>query len=206
MRKLALTFFLSFFGLYCLAQENSPPEASTEGMDTELTSDYLEMISGDETTEFYLVGNVTLKGTKINMTSDELRITAAKIGDADATIGKMGNVISILAIGNVKINEEGRSAESGRAELFPEEKRILLTDNPILTENNQTISGEEVEWFAGQRRAQVRGGEQRVVVTIGAVPEFGFDPNAPESEEGEQNSANSEGEQAKPESDNSNNP
>mgnify|MGYP001247696383 CR=1 FL=1 len=153
-----------------------------EEMDTELNGDYLEMISGDEITEFYLEGNVTVTGTNLNLKSDELRITMAKEGDTDATIGQMGNIISIIAIGNVEINQKGRSAQSGRAEFFPEQKRVLLTENPLLTELNRTISGEEVEWFYGQRRAQVRGGEQRVAVTLGAVPDFGFDSDAPDPE------------------------
>jgi len=174
-------------------------------MDTELNGNYLEMISGDEITEFYLQGNVTVTGTNLDLKSDELRITVAKEGDVDATIGKMGNILSIIATGNVEINQKGRSAKSGRAEFFPEEKRVLLTENPLLTELNRTISGEEVEWFYGQRRAQVRGGEQRVAVTLGAVPDFGFDPDAPDPESANSESETQESEVSEDTSENSSN-
>jgi len=158
-----------------LAQDEEAPELMTN---TVFTSDYLEMASGDEISEFHLVGNVTVVGTFLSLTSDELHITAVKKGEKDATVAGMGNIMKIIAIGDVKLKEAGRVAESGRAEFFPEEKRVLLTGNPVITEEDRTVSGDEIEWFHGQRRAQVRGSkDNRVTVTLGALPDTGFDPD-----------------------------
>ncbi|MCB1120728.1 MAG: hypothetical protein KJT03_04215 [Verrucomicrobiae bacterium] len=160
------------------AQEDEEKKAS----DTVFTGDYLEMQSGDTLSEFHLLGNVAVVGTNLNLTGDELHITAEKTGDKDATVTTMGKVTKIIAIGNVKIHQEGRTAQAGRAEFYPEEKKVLLTENPVVTDAQGTVSGEEIEWFHGQRRAQVRGGVQRVVVKLDAMPDLGYDPDKPESE------------------------
>lgn len=181
IRLIFIITFSNILGLILVAQE----ETGTESMNTVFTGDYLEMVSGDEISEFHLVGNVTVIGTNLNLTSDELHITAVKQGDKDATLTTMGKIMKIIAIGNVSIDQEGRIAESGRAEFFPEERKVLLTGNPVVTDAQGTVSGEEIEWFHGQRRALVRGGKQKVKVTLSTLPNLGYDPNAETDDNGE---------------------
>jgi len=53
----------------------------------------------------------------------------------------------------------------------------------VVTDAQGTISGDEIEWFHGQRRAQVRG---NTVVTLSVMPDLGYDADAepdPEEEE-----------------------
>jgi lipopolysaccharide export system protein LptA len=154
-----------------IAQEDAP---DLEMEDTIFTGDFLEMISGDEVSEFHLLGNVTVLGTNLHMTSDELHIKAIKKGDKDATIAEMGKITEFLAIGNVHIEQSGRTAEAGRAELFPEDKTVVLTENPVVTDQQGTVSGTKVTWSHGDRRAKVEG---TVKVVLGAIPNSGFDPD-----------------------------
>jgi lipopolysaccharide transport protein LptA len=178
MRRLIL-FLSSVFlaDAVLLAQGEEAPALMTN---TVFTSDYLEMASGDEISEFHLVGNVSVVGTDLNLTSDELHITAVKKGDKDATVSEMGNIMKIIAIGNVKMKQAGRTAESGRMEFFTEDKKVLLTGNPVITEEDRTVSGDEIEWYAGLRQAIVRGSkDNRVTVTLGALPVTGFDRDQP---------------------------
>ena len=173
IRKVYFCVFLGLSGVGGLAQDFGSDELSN----TVFTGDYLEMVSGDDTSEFHLLGNVTVTGTNLNLTGDELHITAVKKGDKDATVAEMGKIMKILVIGSVKLRQEGRTAQSGRAEFFPEDKKVLLTGNPVVTDAQGTVSGEEIEWFHGQRKALVRGGQQRVVVKLAAMPDLGPDPN-----------------------------
>lgn len=176
--------------------------------DTVFTGDYLEMVSGDDISEFHMLGNVTVVGTNLHLTSNELHITAEKVGDKDATVTELGEITKILAIGAVKLKQQGRTAEAGRAEFYPKEKKVLLTENPVVTDEQGTVSGEEIEWFHGQRKAQVRGGQQRVVVKLGAMPDLGPDPNAEpeqESEGGADAEQNTVEEDNTPEEDSDNN-
>lgn len=190
MIKHGLTIgWVCLLGMAGMAQE----EPGNEKMDTVFTGDYLEMISGDAISEFHLTGNVTVVGTNLNLVSDDLLITAVKKGNKDATVGEMGKITKIIATGNVKIKQEGRIAESGRAEFFPEEKKVILTENPVVTDQQGTVSGERISWFHGQRMAQVEGGkEKQVIVTLPSMPNLGYDPNAENIREEEANKDPSE--------------
>ena len=178
IRTIFIFVFLALTGLPGLAQDFGSDELSN----TVFTGDFLEMVSGDEMSEFHLLGNVTVMGTNLNLTGDELHITAVKKGDKDATVTELRKIMKIIVVGNVKLKQAGRSAESGRAEFFPEDKKVLLTDNPVVTDAQGTVSGEEIEWFHGQRKAVVRGGQQRVRVTLAPIPDLGYDPNQVEEE------------------------
>jgi lipopolysaccharide transport protein LptA len=188
--QLFIALLLLLGALVSFAQEED--EETLDLKNTILYGDYLEMKSGDEISEFNLTGNVNVIATNLELTSDELYIVALKKGDADATVTEMGKITKFTATGNVKIITEGRTAEAGHAEFMPEEKTVVLTINPVVTDDGRTVSGERITWSHGDRRAQVEGGDQhRVKVTLGALPDSGFDPNAPD-EEGDE----SEGEPA----------
>ncbi len=158
--------------------------------DTVITGDRLEMLSGDERSEFHIAGRVQVVGTNLRLTCDELHITSVKRGDPSDTIGRIGKVTEIIAIGNVRVEQKGRSASGGRAEFFPEEGKVLLTERPVVTDAQGTVSGTEIEWFHGQRRALVRGGEQRVKVTLPNLPDLGPDPEAPDETADDQAESN----------------
>lgn len=201
----SLLLLLGGLPAYSQAQE----EETLDLKNTILYGDYLEMKSGDEVSEFHLTGNVNVIATNLELTSDELYIVALKKGEADATVTEMGKITKFTATGNVKIKQKGRTAEAGHAEFMPEEKTVVLTIDPVVTDEGRTVSGEKITWSHGDRRAQVEGGDQhRVKVTLGALPDSGFDPNAPEEEgsetldEGEESSE----EEVTPEEESTTNP
>ena len=206
--QLFITLLLLLGGLITFAQEE---EETLDLKNTILYGDYLEMKSGDEISEFHLTGNVNVIATNLELTSDELYIVALKKGDADATVTEMGKITKFTATGNVKIKQKGRTAEAGHAEFMPEEKTVVLTINPVVTDEGRTVSGERITWSHGDRRAQVEGGDQhRVKVTLGALPDSGFDPNAPDEEGGgtddESEADESSEESAAPEEESTTNP
>lgn len=177
IRNIIIFVWLSGAIVCLVAQESE--EAADGLMNTVITSDSLDMVSGDEISEFHFKGNVSVVGTNLNMSSDELLVTAIKIGDTDATVSSSSTVNKIIAIGNVKVNQEGRTAESGRAEFFPEDKTVLLTEDPVVTEGDRRVSGDKITWSHGERRARVEGS---TMVSLGAIPDLGIDPNQEDPE------------------------
>ena len=202
---LPLPFLLAVFTTFAQEEE----EDSLDLGNTILYGDYLEMKSGDELSEFHMKGNVSAISKDFELSSDELYIVALKKGDADATVTEMGKITKLTATGNVKIKQEGRTAEAGHAEFMPEEETMVLTINPVVTDEGGTVSGERITWSHGDRRAQVEGGEEnRVIVTLGVpIPDTGYDPDAPveEAAEGEEESAEASEADATPESEQSGN-
>ena len=193
MRKQNLTLVLFFFaGLVAFGQQDD--DESIDLNNTVLYGDFLEMKSGDEISEFHLTGNVSVISAELELTSDELYIVALKKGEAEATLTEMGKITKLTATGNVKMKVEGRTAEAGHAEFMTEEKTVVLTINPVVTDEGGTVSGERITWSHGDRSAKVEGGEQnRVKVTLGVpVPQTGYDPNAVVPAEGAEEDESSE--------------
>jgi len=148
--------------------DSLPPE-------TVISSDRLEMDNDGDKSFFLFSDNVKLTGNNLVVTCDRLEIHADRTGDLDANIGQIGGIRQILAIGNVSISQEGRVARAGRAEVLPGEDKIVLTENPIVTDTQGTVSGERMTFYRGDRRAVVESGASGPArVTLPAMPDLGF--------------------------------
>ena len=91
------------------------------------------------------------------------------------TEGFSSNVTKILAIGNVKIEQGERYATGERAEYFENEKKIVLSGNPVAWEKGNKIQGTEMIFFVDRDETIIKGSkERRVNVTI-----FPEDKNKP---------------------------
>jgi lipopolysaccharide export system protein LptA len=75
-----------------------------------------------------------------------------------------------------------RTATCGRAEVFPGEDRIVLTENPVVkieTEHYEA-SGPRMVLYRGQRRAVIEGTPQeRTHITLPAMKDLGFPSETP---------------------------
>ena len=124
---------------------------------TELHGDHLEMTSTDEETLTIVTGNVVLTGTNLRITCDQLTIRAIRLGDKDATIGTVEKFKYILAIGNVHITQGDRESTSQRAEVFPREDMVVLSDDPVIIDKSNGFvgAGEKITLFRGKREVRV---------------------------------------------------
>ena len=124
---------------------------------TELTSDHLEMTSTDDETTAVATKNVVLTGTNLRITCDRLTIIASRIGDKDATIGTVERFKYILATGNVRIIQGDRESTSQKAEVFPREDKVVLSEDPVVIDHSNGFvgAGEKITLFRGKREVQV---------------------------------------------------
>jgi lipopolysaccharide export system protein LptA len=124
---------------------------------TELRSEKLEMTSTDDETTAIATGNVILTGTNLRITCDQLTIIATRLGDKDATIGTIEKFKYILATGNVRIVQGDRESTSQRAEVFPREDKVVLSEEPVIIDhsNGFTAAGETITLFRGKREVFV---------------------------------------------------
>lgn len=188
-RRLSTLALASFLGavLHPLAAQTPAADpAPLTPQNTIVTADRLEMKNTGVESHLVFIGNVNLTGTNLTVTCDRVEIYAEQIPDIrdpdkKATIGKIGALTRILALGNVRISQEGRTATAGRAEVLPIEDRIILTEEPTVTdtENQLTVTGTRMTFFRGERAAQVEN--PRVVGP--ALPNLGF-PREGEKQDG----------------------
>jgi lipopolysaccharide export system protein LptA len=172
LRLPAFTFLASLaFATPVLRAQEPPP--------TEITSQSLEMWSTPDSSETHAIftGNVTVTGNEIKLTCDRLEILAERIGDKTATIGTIDKFKFLIATGKVNIVQGDREANCGRAEVYPREDKIVLTDKPVVIDhdNGTVATGDVIEMLRGQRRVT----SSNVHVTFPAIKNLGYDKNAP---------------------------
>jgi len=175
MKRLRLPLFtlLAAFAAAtpALRAEDPPP--------TVITSTKLEMWSNPDGTETQAIftGNVTVTGNEMKLTCDRLDILAERIGDKTATIGNLDKFRALIATGKVNIVQGDREANCGRAEVYPRQDKIVLTEKPVVIDhsNGSIATGDTIEMYRGQRR--VTG--SNVHITLPAMKNLGFDKNQP---------------------------
>jgi len=140
-----------------------------------------EMSSTDTESTTVFNDNVVVLGNGIHMTCDHLKVISTRIGDKTATLGKYGKFKYMLATGRVRIVQGDRIATCGRAEVFPGEDRIVLTENPVveLVTEHDVVSGPRMVLYRGQRRAIIEGSPtNRVHISMPAIKDLGFPSSA----------------------------
>jgi len=125
---------------------------------TELRADDLVMTSTDDETRAICTGNVVLTGTNMKISCDRLEIVAARTGDSTATIGTIEGFKYLLAEGNVRLVQGDREATCGRAEVLPDQDRVVLYENPVVIDHSSDFiaAGSEITLHRGQRKLEVK--------------------------------------------------
>ena len=170
MRIKSLLLTLGLIAIVSLRAAPAPQETVVE-------SDSSEMISSDTETVATFKDKVVVTGNDIIMHCDYLKVTAFRKGDPKATIGKYGNFKSLVATGNVKIIQADRVAACGRAEVFPGEDRIVLTDHPTIkgADDQYAAEGYRMTLYKGQRRAVIESDpSERTRIILPAINDLGF--------------------------------
>lgn len=146
------------------------------------------MVSTDTETTITFEKNVRVIGTNIRLECEFLRVVVVRKGDPKATIGKVDKFRSLLARGNVRIVQGDREAACGRAEVLPDEDKIILSENPVVVLRSATgdgdegrIRGKKITMHRGERRVEV----DEPLATLPELKDLGFDEEKLLDREGE---------------------
>lgn len=151
---------------------------------TVITSETVEMQGTETRNYFYFRNNVVVEGINLELRCDELTVVSLRRAGADdgETVGEIGSMESIVAVGNVEIYQSGRSAFAGRAEVNPAEGTVTLKENPRIVDRDVEVQGYQFVLNQGERRFQSipdpnapEDQPSRSVVRLGALPDLGFD-------------------------------
>jgi len=148
-----------------------------------------ELISTDTETTATFRDSVVVTGNNLSLHCDFLKVVATRKGDPAATLGQYGNFKSLVATGNVRIVQGDREATCGRAEVFPGEDRIVLSENPVVRslDGEYSATGPQLVLYRGERRAVIEGtSDTPARITLPPIKDLGFDgettaPRAPTS-------------------------
>lgn len=123
--------------------------------------------------------NVRLTGTNLEVTCDKLEVFGEQIDDPERESGTLGKIRPrrILATGNVIILQAGRKATAETLEILPQEDKIVLSGNPVVTDIQGTAAGDRITFFRGDQHFIV----ERPRIEMRSLPNLGFpqDPGSP---------------------------
>jgi hypothetical protein len=131
--------------------------AEVEPQPTTLTCEHMDMWSEGEETKAICTGKVTVTGTNLQIICDRLELTATRIGKDSGSVPDLDKFRYLLATGNVSITQGTRVATCGRAEVLPLEEKIVLTENPVVTDKAMEFvsAGDRITMLRGQERVLV---------------------------------------------------
>jgi hypothetical protein len=157
---------------------------------TLITSDELEMQGSGERNFFYFNGNVRVRGTNLSIDCDELTVVALREGTEEAAIGRIGAIERIVARGSVVIEQAGRKAFAGLAEVDPVAGSVTLSEQPRIIDNDVEVEGYQFVLLKGQRKFisvpdpnAPADQPSRSVVRLGSLPDLGFDQDEAQIEQ-----------------------
>lgn len=124
-----LSLYLSLFFLTPLSPAMAEEEKLTADEPINITSNQLEVDKKAGTAIF--TGNVVVKQKGGVMLSDLLNVY----------YDEQRKMEKIIATGNVRITQEGRVGTCQRATFFPDEKKIVMEEEPRLWKDSDVVSG-----------------------------------------------------------------
>jgi lipopolysaccharide export system protein LptA len=160
----------------------APGAGAAEPQDTTIDSVSAESVGTDTETTTVFHDQVVAVGNDLTLKCDFLKVIATRIGDKTATLGKYGKFRYMLATGNVRIVQSDRIATCGRAEVFPGEDRIVLTEDPVveIPSEHYKASGPRMILYRGQRRAVIEGTPGHPThISLPPIKDLGFPSEQP---------------------------
>lgn len=136
------------------AAERKPGQRSTAPI--VIDADRMEASRKDGLVIF--TGNVVAKQDNSVQTADRMEVYLDDKGE---------RVLRIISTGNVKIvTEDCRTGTARRAEYYDDEQRLLLLGDAKVWQDENVVTGEEIEILLAEDRSTVKGGSRERVKSV----------------------------------------
>ncbi len=156
-------WLLLLFGVLCWCIPVTFADEVTTGFDQnqpiEITAQELEVLQQERQSIF--TGDVVAIQGEMTLSADQLIIHLQEDQD---------QVDHLEAIGRVRFLQQDRVATADRAVFQQEEEVLILTGNAVVTQGENTISGDEITLFIQENRTLIKGSENNRVKAV-IVPE-----------------------------------
>jgi lipopolysaccharide export system protein LptA len=163
-------FLIAAFAVAVLAPA---ARADVPSQPTKLDCDHMDMWSEGDETHAICTGNVVLTGTNMKLTCDRLELIASRIGEKNVAVPTLEKFKYLLATGHVDMTQGSRGATCGRAEVFPRDNKVVLTEDPVVVDHATDFvsAGEKITLLRGEERVIV----EKPRLTGPPIKDLGFD-------------------------------
>ncbi len=185
---LTISAALAFSFAALFAQSPLPAPTAPEGL-TETVIEcagLAETISTENESVATFRDKVVVTASNLRLTCDFLKVVTSRKGDPKAIIGKQSYFKSLVATGHVRLVQSDRVATCGRAEIFPDEDRVVLSRDsktepfPTITFDKSVMTGPRMILYRGERRAVIEPEDGVGVRLTGpSIKDLGFDKLKP---------------------------
>jgi lipopolysaccharide export system protein LptA len=87
--------------------------------------------------------------------------------DGDLLVGMSGGEIDRLVVqGNVKMRKDGRTGSCGKATYYVDRELLVMDQNPVLHEGENSIRGNVIKFYVAENRSEVLGAKGSPVQAI----------------------------------------
>jgi len=158
-KSLSLLLFLGLFFAGSLQAQTKP------GGSINIEADRME--TNQQKNSVHFTGNVEARQNDLTIWSDSMTVHYADGAGSgiEKTAPLSQTVDALVSEGNVRIKSGTWTASGDRMEYYEKERKVILTGNTKVWENNNTVTGERIELFLDEGRSVVEKGgkgEERV--------------------------------------------
>ncbi len=82
-----------------------------------------------------------------------------------------GDIDKIIADDNVRMKYNSNTGKAGRAVYDAPKALLVMQENPVLMDGDNSITGEEIRYYLNENRSEVVGGNKRVEAFFSSSPE-----------------------------------
>lgn len=118
---------------------------------TVITSDKQWLVGGTDSDRYFFEGDVKASGTDMDVSCGKAEVEMRKLKSGGHSISK------ICLLESVNLSSGLKSATCGRAEVFPEDEMVVLSEDPVVIdrEDNTRVSGPRMVYNRGRRSMTV---------------------------------------------------
>ncbi len=147
---------LQIGSVYADTKPNAPESAGPETAKIQITAQRLVSNLSDKEAEF--IGDVTAWQGDTRITADSLKVFFGKVSD-DENTPPTQSLEKLVATGNVEIKFDNRVAVAQQAVYITAQRLMVLTGpGAMVTDGENTISGETITFYRDDGRFTVEGG------------------------------------------------
>ncbi|MDH5525017.1 MAG: lipopolysaccharide transport periplasmic protein LptA [Desulfobulbaceae bacterium] len=158
--------FLFLFLLTCLsstsfaAEEKPAADNSNNNMPINIEADRMESMKKENAVIFK--GNVDAKQGELIIRSDEMTVYyLSEAEKAAQPAGDARKIKKLFATGNVEINNQGWVATGDNMEYFELERKVLITGNTKVWQDNNLVTGDSVLLYLDEGKSVVERSDKK---------------------------------------------
>jgi len=155
MKRLFLCLLLSVLCAFATIGVAATEPEFDQNQPIEIVSEHLEI--SEQQRQSVFTGDVVATQGEMTLNTDKLTVVFQQDQDA---------VDHLIALGHVVFVYLDRRATAEKAVFYQQDEKLVLTGNAVITQGENTISGDEIVLFLRENRSLVKSAENRRVRAV----------------------------------------